>query len=80
MKKEMKRDNILVHGHRGLWYVIDETSYYGKKFFLLEHQTYGEDAMHVAIDEEHNVVLEDIEGGINELNKHIRENVIKLYK
>ncbi|MDM5370516.1 hypothetical protein QUF96_02850 [Bacillus bombysepticus] len=74
------KSNVVVKGHRGTWYVIDETSFYGRKFYLLEHNTFGEDAMSVAIDEDGTLILEDITEGIAEVNRHIRTNLIHLYK
>lgn len=51
-----------------------------EKFYLLEHNTFGEDAMSVAIDEDGTLILEDITEGIAEVSRHIRTNLIHLYK
>lgn len=67
----MKKDNIKVKGHKGTWYVIDKTDWYGHKFYLLEHETHGEDADHIAINAKGELVLEDITGGIKELRQYL---------
>lgn len=66
----LDKDNIKVKGHKGTWYAIGETTKNGKKYFLLEHNTYGEDACHVAIDEDGNLVLEDFYG-MDYLSEHL---------
>lgn len=29
------KSNVVVKGHRGTWYVIDETSFYGRKILFI---------------------------------------------
>lgn len=41
-------DNFFVPGHEGYWYVIDSTEYRGHRFYLMEHEEYGDDAACVA--------------------------------
>ena len=53
-------DKIKIQGHVGKWYVIDETTYKGRLIFLLQHETYGDDAAHIAVDENGKVVCEEI--------------------
>ena len=38
-----KSEHIKVEGYRGTWYVIDSTIFQGEKYFLLEHETYGDE-------------------------------------
>ena len=53
-------DNITIEGHSGTWYVIDVTNRYGKEIFLLEHEDYGDEAAHLAVDSNGTVLCEDI--------------------
>lgn len=81
----MLKENIKVEGHVGTWYVIDETTWYGKKFFLLEHETFGEDADNVVITERGSLIFEDIVGGITEVrellnHKYFLENGVLIPK
>jgi hypothetical protein len=50
---------ITVKGHVGKWYVINETTHDGRKVFLLEHESYGDDAACIAVDANGNIVCED---------------------
>lgn len=65
------KEKIKVEGHKGTWYVIDELTKFGKKFYLLEHNTYGEDADHIAINSEGKLIMEDITDGIDELTEFL---------
>lgn len=58
--------NITVEGHIGTWYVIDETEVGGEKFFLLEHEEYGDEAACVAANEQGKLVAEDLWNGFDE--------------
>lgn len=71
----MDLNNIKVDGHRGTWYAIDTIHVYGHKFYLLEHNTFGEDAMNIGINERGELILEDIVDGRSELSNYIRENL-----
>ena len=53
-------DSIAVDGHVGKWYVIDETTHKGRKIFLLEHELYGDDTAHIAVNANGNVVCDGI--------------------
>ena len=59
-------DNITVEGHVGTWYAIDETEVGGEKFFLLEHEEYGDEAACVAVNEQGELVAEDLWNGFDE--------------
>lgn len=59
-------DNITVEGHVGTWYAIDETEVNGEKFFLLEHEEYGDEAACVAVNEQGKLVAEDLWNGFDE--------------
>jgi hypothetical protein len=72
---ELNKENIKVNGHRGTWYVIDEVVYGGEHYFLLEHETYGNDAPWIAIDEDGQLVMEDISDGVEELIEYLAEQI-----
>ena len=59
-------DQIAVEGHAGTWYAIDETEVGGEKFFLLEHEEYGDEAACVAVNEQGKLVAEDLWNGFDE--------------
>ena len=58
--------NITVEGHIGTWYAIDETELNGQKFFLPEHEEYGDEAACVAVNEQGKLVAEDLWNGFDE--------------
>lgn len=58
--------NITVEGHIGTWYAIDETEVNGEKFFLLEHEEYGDEAACVAVNEQGKLVAKDLWNGFDE--------------
>ena len=58
--------NITVEGHIGTWYAIDQTEVGGEKFFLLEHEEYGDEAACVAVNEQGKLVAEDLWNGFDE--------------
>ena len=58
--------NITVEGHIGTWYAIDETEVNGEKFFLLEHEEYGDEAACVAVNEQGKLVAENLWNGFDE--------------
>ena len=63
----MKREGIRVAGHRGTWYVIDELPEQG--LFLLEHETYGDEAACVIVNAAGELVLEDVWNGFDDLEE-----------
>lgn len=73
-------DHIKVKGHVGTWYVIDEGRFVwiedtptgGSRTvhthcFLLEHETYGDEAACVIVDENGSILLEDVWNGFEDL-------------
>ncbi|MBO6267374.1 MAG: hypothetical protein J6M06_03990 [Synergistaceae bacterium] len=74
-------DHIKVEGHRGTWYAIDESwarltiSANGKPstiyahVLLLEHETYGDMAANVIIDETGALLLDDVWNGFDDLDE-----------
>ena len=63
----MQKDNIKIKGYVGKWYVIDETIWNGEKVFLLEHQTYGDEAASLIVNENLEIVLDDSWNGFVDL-------------
>lgn len=63
----MKKDNIKINGHTGTWYVIDESFYHGEKVYLLEHETYGDEAACLIVNEKLEIILEDVWNGFSDL-------------
>jgi hypothetical protein len=60
-------DHIKISGHVGGWYVIDSCfhSYYpGRELFLLEHETFGDEAPCLIVTEEGEIVAEDVVDGM----------------
>lgn len=66
-------DGIKVEGHRGTWYVLDEVIFEGKSYFLLEHETYGEDADHIAVDSTGFNIFSHITDGTDEILERLIE-------
>lgn len=70
-----EKENIVVKGYRGKWYVIDERSAasYGvldsKRLYLLEHQTYGDETCCVIINERKELVLGEVWNGFADLEE-----------
>lgn len=59
-------DHIRVAGHCGTWYVIDETEVNNKKFFLLEHEEYGDEAANVVVNQYGELIEEDVWNGFDD--------------
>ena len=72
--------HIKVAGHVGRWYAVDdgwfrwtedtpagEARTVRAHLFLLEHETYGDEAANVIVDEGGNLVLEDVWNGFDDL-------------
>jgi hypothetical protein len=53
-------ENIKIKGHVGKWAVVSETTHNGRTVFLLEHETYGDEAAYIAVDVLGNIVCEEI--------------------
>lgn len=75
MDEQEQKKNALIHGdsyhipvegHIGTWYAVDETEIGGEKFFLLEHEEYGDMAACVAVNERGKLVAEDLWNGFDE--------------
>ena len=49
-------DNIKVEGHKGTWYIIGTHTIIGKTYHILEHETYGDLADLIVVDENYKEV------------------------
>lgn len=64
--------HVVVHGHRGKWYVVDN-GWFKKNgddpihVFLMEHETYGDTSASVIVDEDANLIMEDVFNGFSDL-------------
>ena len=67
-----KSEHIRVEGHRGTWYVTD-TAKYAKgrreRVFLLEHETYGDEATGIVINKHGTLILDDVWNGFDDLEE-----------
>lgn len=63
----MQKENIKIEGHIGTWYVIDETEWKGERAFLLEHETFGDEAACLIVNEKLKIILEDVWNGFDDL-------------
>lgn len=68
MNITIESSGITIDGHVGTWYVIDRSTYKGVKVFLLESEVYGEDAAHIIVTAEGQIVAEDVYNGFSDLD------------
>ena len=59
---EMNADTsgLTVAGHIGAWHTIDQHEIGGHSFYLMEHDTYGDEAACIIVDERGKLVLDDV--------------------
>ena len=70
----MQKDGIKVFGYTGTWHVIDEAEYAGgKKLYLLEHNTYGEETAGVIIDDAGNIVMDGVWNGFRDYEEFMAD-------
>lgn len=65
------KQGIVVPGHKGTWYVIDNCIKDDKEYFLLEHEKYGDETACVITDVSGKIVLDDVYNGFEDLNDFI---------
>ena len=67
----MQTEKIKIEGNSGTWYVIGDMydNDYGK-VYLLEHETYGDEAPCLIVDEDLNVILEGVWNGFEDLEEY----------
>lgn len=61
-------EHIKVEGHIGRWHVIDTAVRDDKEYFLMEHDTYGDEAAMLIVDSEGCIVLDDVWNGFDDLD------------
>ena len=69
-------EGIIIEGHIGSWYVIDAENVDGARLYLLEHETYGDEAAGLIVDENGNIILEDVWNGFDDLWENIHDEKI----
>lgn len=69
MSRMELREGIKIEGHVGTWYVIDETVRDGKTLYLLEHETYGDEAACLIVDSNKEIVLDDVWNGFDDYDE-----------
>lgn len=72
----MQREHIEVKGHIGTWYVLSEFRYKEKTYYILEHEFYGDEAPHVCVDSNNNLILEDIWNGKDDVYEYFESEGI----
>ena len=65
---EMNADTsgLTVAGHIGTWHTIDRHEVGGHRFYLMEHDTYGDEAACIIVDERGKLVLDDVYNGFDD--------------
>ena len=65
---EMNADTsgLTVAGHIGTWHTIDRHEVGGHSFYLMEHDTYGDEAACIIVDERGKLVLDDVYNGFDD--------------
>lgn len=62
----MDTDGLAVSGHIGTWHTIEHTEVDGHSFFLMEHDTYGDEAASIVVDERGRLVVDDVYNGFDD--------------
>lgn len=60
-------DHLEVKGHRGTWYVIDQSRFNRKRIYLLEHEKHGDTAPCIIVDQDLNVLADEVQNGFEDL-------------
>lgn len=61
---------IAVDNYYGTWYVVDAEVINDRKYFLLEHEEYGDEAGYIIVDIDGKSVLDDVWNGFDDLKEH----------
>ena len=62
----METDGLAVDRHFGTWHTIDKADVDGASFYLMEHDTYGDDSPCIIVDGKGELVLDKIYDGFDE--------------
>jgi hypothetical protein len=65
----MKKDGIRFAGIYGAWYVIDSKVVNGQQLYLVESETFGDEAPCIIIDENYNIIQDDVYNGFDEIQE-----------
>lgn len=63
------KQNLKIEGYTNKWSAIDETVYLGKKLYLMENCTYGDETQCLIVDGQNKVILDDVWNGFNDLEQ-----------
>lgn len=66
-------DKIRVDGYVGTWYVIETATFGGERYFLVEHEKYGDETAHLILDEDGRLVLGDVWNGFDDLEEALED-------
>ena len=77
----MDTSGLAVSGHVGTWHTIDHMEVDGHTFWLMEHDTFGDDASCIIVDERGELVLSHIYDGFDETAVNLlRQEVMSVEK
>ena len=63
----MDTSGLAVAGHIGTWHTIDHKEVDGHTFYLMEHDTHGDDAACIIVDEKGRLTLNEVYDGFDDL-------------
>ena len=69
----MDTSGLAVSGHVGTWHTIDHMEVDGHTFWLMEHDTFGNEAPCVIVDEKGKPAISDVYDGFDEHTVHLLE-------
>jgi hypothetical protein len=67
---------ISISGHKGKWYVIASEEFNKEQLYLLEHETYGDEAAGLIVNEKGTVKLDDVFNGFDDYRELLAESEI----
>lgn len=70
-----RSDGIKVEDYRGKWYVIDSCYMMGKKLFLVEHETYGDETACLILDSNGKLLLDEVYNGFDDYFEHLESEI-----
>lgn len=63
-------EGIEIAGHKGKWHTIDSTKIDGQEYFLMEHDTYGDEAACLIVNTTGSLILDDVYNGFDDLRDY----------
>ena len=61
----LETNGLIVDTHYGTWHTIDSQNFWGKDYFLMEHDKFGDEAACIIVDSSGKLVAEDIWNGFD---------------